>query len=113
MNVNQYVSEKVRQFRVEKGLNRVDVADYLHMSISAYGKLESGSTAIDTKRIYLLSQLFNKTFKEFFPPLKDIKEDSALNDVSLGIHKLLESKDKLIGHLETEVEFLRKQISAP
>ena len=85
MDVNQYVSERLREFRVEKRDNRADVADHLSMSISAYGKLEAGKSAIDTNRIYQLSQLFNKRIKEFFPSLHNSDEDSKLAEISLGL----------------------------
>jgi transcriptional regulator with XRE-family HTH domain len=82
------------------------------MSLSAYGKLESGATSIDTNRIYLLSQFFKKPFKSFFPHLTNSKEDTSLSEIGFGLEKLLESKDKLIGHLENEIVFLRKQIES-
>lgn len=113
MDVNQYVSEKLRQLRTERGVKRVELAEYLNMSSSAYGKLESGITIIDTRRIYYLSKFFKKPFRDFLPPLESEnskQQEEMVNDMSFGLELLLKEKGELIEHLKSEVAFLRKQL---
>jgi transcriptional regulator with XRE-family HTH domain len=113
MNVNQYVSEKLREFRKQTGVKRVELAEYLNISESAYGKLESGITTIDIRRVYYLSKFFKKPFREFLPPLENEnsnEQERMVNNMTSGLELLLKEKGELIEHLKSEIAFLRKQL---
>jgi transcriptional regulator with XRE-family HTH domain len=108
-NTNEYVGKQIRKFRMAAYLTRNDVADYLCMSTSAFGKLELGRTAITSDKIHKLSILFNKSVNLFFPRYNQLNSpfQSKSNEESIEKFK---SKNKYILHLESEIVFLRQQI---
>tara|TARA_R110002111_G_scaffold74408_3_gene118351 strand:+ start:738 stop:1082 length:345 start_codon:yes stop_codon:yes gene_type:complete len=111
MNINEYVGNQIRIFRKKEGLKREDIADELNVSISAYGRMETGHSMIDSARIFKLCQYFKQPLRSFFPPLLNLKEEKSLNTITMEFQKLLEQKESTIQFLKDEITFLRQQIS--
>jgi len=58
VNVQKRVGARVRSLREERKLLQKDVADALHISVSAYAKLESGDRGINSENCIALADLF-------------------------------------------------------
>ena len=65
--MNQEIVEKIKRLRISKGLNHVDMADKLHVTRSAYQRLESGETYSWAKYLdELMAILENKRGKQAY-----------------------------------------------
>ena len=107
MPINQFVGARLREFRKKSGKSQIEIAEYLSLSQSAYAKLETGETAINTERIYKLCQLLDKPFKSFFPPLKSTSVGNKLEAISKQVDKGVAENQKYVRHLEEKITFLR------
>ena len=56
--MNTLVGEKIRKLRKQKGLSQEQVADHLHISQSAYARMESGNSHSWASYIAPISNLF-------------------------------------------------------
>jgi transcriptional regulator with XRE-family HTH domain len=64
--MNQEIVEKIKHLRVAKGLNHQDMADKLHITRSAYQRLESGETYSWAKYLDELMTALETTPNSFF-----------------------------------------------
>ena len=64
--MNQEIVEKIKRLRISKGLNHVDMADKLHVTRSAYQRLESGETYSWAKYLDELMTILETTPNDFF-----------------------------------------------
>lgn len=107
------ILKKIRETRKLRGLSHENMAFELDMSPSAYNKLERSETVLSLERLLKIKQILDLPFSDLF----DIKtgdvyhqdlKDSAIGSVRNLYH---ETNDKFILSLQSEVEFLRDQIS--
>jgi XRE family transcriptional regulator, regulator of sulfur utilization len=59
MNVSSQLSERIRQFRLQKGLSQENMADMLSLSTTAYGDLERGRTELSFSRLENIAKLLD------------------------------------------------------
>jgi transcriptional regulator with XRE-family HTH domain len=118
--MNAEITSKIKELRMKKGLSHQEMADKLHITKSAYQRLEAGETYSWAKYFDELLGVFELSAKYFF---KDVgKKHFYQNNYegSVGytenlyqenketIEKLLQSKDETINSLQSEIAFLRK-----
>jgi len=112
------IGNKIKSFRVEKGLSLVDVAESLGVSESTYRRYESGKTYPDINFLGKMSDFFEKPIYEFFPKQIEqhnhqqvggiaIANNSTINQLS---EKIIDNYENRIAHLEGEILFLRNQV---
>ena len=64
--MNKNIVEKIKKTRIEKGLKPTDIADKLNISVSAYNKLESGTSYTWAKYLEDILHILEVSFEEFF-----------------------------------------------
>ncbi|HHU63969.1 MAG TPA: helix-turn-helix transcriptional regulator [Clostridiales bacterium] len=53
------LGKRLRELRLEKGLNQIDVANILGIERSTYGKYETGDSSPDYKKLLKLADFYN------------------------------------------------------
>ncbi|HGK6999330.1 TPA: S24 family peptidase [Streptococcus agalactiae] len=69
MELNQYVGNKIKQFRLEKKLTQTQLADLLDTTKQTISRYEKGDRKANQDVLFALSDLFEKTIDDFFPPI--------------------------------------------
>ncbi len=64
--MNNEIVDKIKKLRISKGFNQDDMADKLHITRSAYQRLENGETYSWAKYLDELMDIFETTLNEFF-----------------------------------------------
>ncbi len=64
MNASSRLSERIRQFRLHKGLSQENMADMLGLSTTAYGDLERGRTELSVSRLENIAKLLDIPLSE-------------------------------------------------
>ena len=64
------LSQKIKLVRSSKGISRKEVADALHLSLQAYGKLERGITEVSVERLQHIADVLgiSKQYIEAYEP---------------------------------------------
>lgn len=114
--MNREVVEKIKRLRVAKGLNHLDMADKLHITRSAYQRLESGETYSWAKYLEELMTILETTPNDFFADIGKKTINQTNNSGSIGYVEILhqenkEITDKLIQTQQNEIEFLRNLLA--
>ncbi len=69
MELNQYVGNKIEQSRLEKKLTQTQLADLLDTTKQTISRYEKGDRKANQDVLFALSDLFEKTIDDFFPPI--------------------------------------------
>ncbi len=67
--VSVHVGGRLRVLRLKRGLNQVDIAGVLGVSLAQFQKYESGKNHLSAPRLYTLSQKLNVNVGYFFEGL--------------------------------------------
>jgi len=110
--MNREVVEKIKRLRIAKGLNHLDMADKLHITRSAYQRLESGETYSWAKYLDELMTILETTPNEFFSDIGKKTINQTNNSGSIGYVEILhqENKDvyeKLIASKDEQIALLK------
>jgi transcriptional regulator with XRE-family HTH domain len=111
--MNQEIVEKIKRLRISKGLNHVDMADKLHVTRSAYQRLESGETYSWAKYLDELMAILETTPNEFFSDIGKKTINQTNNSGSIGYVEILHQEnkevyDKLIASKDEQIAFLKE-----
>jgi transcriptional regulator with XRE-family HTH domain len=118
--MNAEITSKIKDLRLKKGLNHQEMADKLHITKSAYQRLEAGETYSWAKHLDELLEVFELSAKEFFKDVgkKHFHQNNYEGSIGYAenlyqenketIEKLLQSKDAIIESLQSEISFIRK-----
>ncbi|WP_431031719.1 helix-turn-helix transcriptional regulator [Streptococcus anginosus] len=69
---------KLYELRKNAGLNQIDLAKKLGISVTQYGKKERGQQEFTQDEMFLLSQFFEKSISDIFLPRKSPKRKLKL-----------------------------------
>ncbi|MGI8468944.1 MAG: helix-turn-helix domain-containing protein [Pyrinomonadaceae bacterium] len=71
-SIEQFVIEKVKQFRIESNVSQADLAYKLGVSAGFIGKVESRkfSSKYNLNHLNKLAEIFNRSPKDFLPDNK-------------------------------------------
>ena len=110
--MNREVVEKIKRLRVAKGLNHLDMADKLHITRSAYQRLESGETYSWAKYLDELMTILETTPNEFFADIGKKTINQTNNSGSIGYVEILhqdnkEVYEKLIASKDEQIALLK------
>lgn len=120
--MNHEITEKIKKLRISKGFNHTDMADKLHITRSAYQRLESGETYSWAKYLDELLDIFDTTPKDFFTDIGKRVIHQTVNDNAIGyvetLHqenkevyeKLIVAKDDQISLLKEQLVFMKEQL---
>ena len=110
--MNLEVVEKIKRLRVAKGLNHLDMADKLHITRSAYQRLESGETYSWAKYLDELMTILETTPNEFFADIGKKTINQTNNSGSIGYVEILHQEnkevyEKLIASKDEQIALLK------
>lgn len=116
------IGGKLKSFRIEKGLNPVQVADAIGVSESTYRRYETNKTYPDIKTIDKIARLFERPISDFFNEQTEQNNhqqkiegvpiinayDSTINHLS---DKVIQMFEERINDLKKEVEYWKNKAS--
>ncbi len=93
------IVKKIKHLRIEKGFSKPDMAEKLHIDLSAYSRLESGKTFSWAKHLDELFQILDIAPEDFFKGIgtnvKIINKEGSFGSNNLHIDSLFaENKEK-------------------
>ena len=106
--MNVIIGNKIKELRRNKCMTQEDVAEYLHMSQSAYARMEAGdghSWAIHLKEI---CKVFDVVPEELF---KEKKSGNEKNNTDVITQKLIEQYEERIKELKQTIEDMKAMIN--
>lgn len=116
------VAEKIKRLRKSKGFSQDDMADKLHISQSAYARIESGESNSWVHHIEKLSEIFEIKPENFFSDeannFSNLDQLGGFAFQNVGTitninsflsEKLVEQYEERIKELKEQVEFWRDQ----
>ena len=111
--MNREIVEKIKRLRISKGLNHLDMADKLHITRSAYQRLESGETYSWAKYLDELMTILETTPNEFFSDIgkKTINHSGSIGYVEILHQENKEVYDKLIASKDEQIAFLKEMLA--
>lgn len=116
------IGSKLKSFRIEKGLNPVQVAEAIGVSESTYRRYETNKTYPDINVLDKMARLFEKPISDFFQehveqnnqqqklegmPIANAY-DSIINQLS---DKVIQMYEERINDLKKEVEYWKNKAS--
>lgn len=73
MDINKYVAEKIKYYRIQRNLSQEEVAEELETSAVNISRYENGERKTNQDILFKLSQLFGVSINDFFPPVDNAK----------------------------------------
>ncbi|WP_434980943.1 helix-turn-helix domain-containing protein [Daejeonia sp. YH14] len=119
------IIERITQYRTKKGYTYENMADELDITPAAYRKIETGETKLSVERLFRIANILETPINE----LLDLGENKYIqnnynsdNVISQKIEnfyqenkeiteQLIKAKDQLIEALQTEIDFLKDNLS--
>ena len=98
------INTGLKDIRKSKGYSQEQVADYIGIDTTNYGRIERGQTSITFDRLFQLSELYKLNIIEFVAILTNSKLSNSKESSELS--HLLETID----YLKKEVAFLRESL---
>jgi len=114
--MNQEIVDKIKKLRVSKGYSHNDMADKLHITRSAYQRLESGETYSWAKYFEEITEILDIAPKDFFSDIgkKVINQTNENGAVGYVVdHLYQENKEvykELIKSKDDQIELLKKML---
>ncbi|GIQ60240.1 helix-turn-helix transcriptional regulator [Flavobacterium collinsii] len=106
--MNILVGNKLKILRKNKKLSQEEVADCLHISQSAYARMESGESSSWANHILKICEIF-KIAPEELLKVEDLKLDVDRKE-KLSVETGVQLSDKVIKQYEERIKELRKVI---
>ena len=102
--------EKIRVLRLLKGISLEKAADALDMDKSAYSRLERGLTRLDVEKAGRIGAFLGCSLAELiqYSP----RELARAGSRSGKLHNNSARNEDYIQHLQSEIRFLREQLSS-
>ncbi len=111
------IGENIKKFRELKGLTREQMADYLNLSVSAYGNIERNKTDLTISRVQQIAQILAVDISQIMNFDASQIFNITNNQLVQGFGSKVENhnhsdeyREKYIKMLEAENERLKKQI---
>ena len=82
--LSAYVGKKIKSFREKNGWTTQDLANRLHTSIVTVTRYETGARKANQDMLYKMSELFNVSIDDFFPPRDNEKQKSETVEQALS-----------------------------
>ena len=82
--LSAYVGKKIKSFREKNGWTTQDLANRLHTSRVTVTRYETGARKANQDMLYKMSELFNVSIDDFFPPRDNEKQKSDTVEQALS-----------------------------
>lgn len=111
------IGERVKVFRVKKGLSQEYLANRLNLSQSTLARIESGKAKLDASLIPSVCEELEISMEELFSTGRVLIENNTFNNSSNAyVERIVMAKDASLVNrielLENEIFQLSKQLSA-
>ena len=73
MDINKYVAEKIKYYRIQRNLSQEEVAEELETSAVNISRYENGERKTNQDILFKLSKMFGVSINDFFPPVDNAK----------------------------------------
>ncbi len=97
------IAEKIRLYRLERGLSQENMADSLGLSTTSYGDIERGKTDLSLSRFYQIADVLNVNIAVLMGEADPIRQELQ----QLEAEKLRIENDKL----RLENQYLREKLA--
>ncbi len=101
--MNILIGNKLKILRKNKDMSQEEAADYLHISQSAYARMESGESSSWANHIFRICKIFDITPEELLKTETNRKEISSYDGV-------IQISDDVIEKYEERIKDLKKII---
>lgn len=107
---------QLRNLRIQKGYSQSDMAEKMHISQSAYAKIESGKTNVDLERLDQIARILEVDWQEILSQ-SDTKryyfrenkiQNAVVENLTIG---LKEAYEKHIESLKKEIAYLKELLA--
>lgn len=103
--MTQSVAEKIKRLRKSKGLSQGEMAEKLHISQSAYARMESGESQSWATHIGKISEIFDMQPESFFTD----EVVGTINTINSLSEKLVEQYEERIKELKQQVDYWKNK----
>lgn len=79
MDINKYIGEKIKKYRMEKNITQEELGEYLNTTSQTISRYESGKLGTNQDVLYKLAQYFKISINNFFPNIEGVGSD-IIND---------------------------------
>lgn len=86
MEVSKFVGEKIKYFRIKKGITQQELGEYLNTTSQTISRYESGILEANQNILFRLADFFGICINEFFPPLSF--DNATSIDINSNIIKI-------------------------
>lgn len=107
--MNIVVGNKLKVLRKNKNMSQEEVADYLHISQSAYARMESGDSHSWANHILRICQIFEISPEELFEINVDRERVSSEATISHLSNKMIKQYEERIKELKKVIKDLKKE----
>lgn len=111
MDINKYIGNKIREFRIKKNITQEELAEFLKTTPQTISRYEIGERKTNQDVLFSLANYFNVSINDFFPnttnktqeeKYKKILREKGLMDENENINeenlnKLLKIADMIEG----------------
>ena len=108
--MNTSVGNKLKQLRKNKSMSQEQVADYLHLSQSAYARMESGESHSWANHIDKICEVFEITPEELVKNENIIVNSNQQGGTSTNAIIINQLSEKLIEQYEERIKELKQTI---
>ncbi|MCC9072814.1 helix-turn-helix domain-containing protein [Flavobacterium sp. F-65] len=106
--MNVIIGNKLKELRKSKNISQEEAADYLHLSQSAYARIESGQSNSWASHINKICEIFKISPEDLVKDeIGEDKEDNSDLNETFIINQL---SDKIIEQYEARIKELKKVI---
>ncbi|GHN18465.1 hypothetical protein ME783_10070 [Lactobacillus delbrueckii] len=83
-DLSAYIGKKIKYLREKKGWTTQELADKLHTSRVTVTRYETGARKANQDMLYKMSELFNVSIDDFFPPRDNGRSKSETVEQALS-----------------------------
>ncbi|MEN2402397.1 helix-turn-helix transcriptional regulator [Flavobacterium sp. MC2016-06] len=106
--MNVFIGNKLKKLRKSKNLSQEEMADFLHISQSAYARMENGESHSWANHILNICQIFAITPEELVK--RDYLDENAKKQQLMPSYTVQELSDKIIEQYEERIKELKQTI---
>ena len=115
-NINKYIGNKIREFRLKKNITQEELAEFLNTTSQTVSRYEIGDRKTNQDILFKLAEYFNVSINDFFPPLSF--DNAKVIDINSNIVKIpvygsikagmpIESQTDIIDYIDIPKEWTK------
>lgn len=115
MDINEYIGQKIKEFRIKKNIGQEELAEFLHTTPQTISRYELGQRKAGNDILFDLADYFKVSINDFFPPTtfnngtiidnEDIIKIPVFGIIKAGVP--IESQSDIIDYIEIAKSWLK------